>query len=124
MAREREMEACGSAHYWARRPSALGHEVEVMASQLVKPKVKSNKNGGNLAAAALADKNARILWALLAPGREYRQDHAPTRPSGPRQAQALYRFDRTEQERSRPTQDCSGTSERDGKTGQTDIMRT
>jgi transposase len=38
------MEACGSAHYWARRLSALGHTVKLMAPQFVKPYVKSNKN--------------------------------------------------------------------------------
>ena len=38
------MEACGSAHYWARKLSALGHTVKLMAPQFVKPYVKTNKN--------------------------------------------------------------------------------
>ncbi len=38
------MEACGSAHYWARKLSELGHTVKLMAPQFVKPYVKSNKN--------------------------------------------------------------------------------
>ncbi|WP_344403783.1 IS110 family transposase, partial [Catellatospora chokoriensis] len=38
------MEACGSAHYWARELQALGHEVRLMAPQFVKPYVKTNKN--------------------------------------------------------------------------------
>ncbi len=38
------MEACGSAHYWARLLSSYGHEVKLMAPQFVKPYVKSNKN--------------------------------------------------------------------------------
>src|SRR6266540_2105934 len=38
------IEACGSAHYWARRFRAYGHEVKLMAPQFVKPYVKSNKN--------------------------------------------------------------------------------
>src|SRR5215471_4793578 len=38
------MEACGGAHYWARRCRAHGHEVKLMAPQFVKPYVKSNKN--------------------------------------------------------------------------------
>ena len=38
------MEACGSAHYWARKLSALGHTVRLMAPQFVKPYVKTNKN--------------------------------------------------------------------------------
>ncbi len=38
------MEACGGAHYWARRFREHGHEVKRMAPQFVKPYVKSNKN--------------------------------------------------------------------------------
>ncbi|MHB1565222.1 MAG: IS110 family RNA-guided transposase [Acidiferrobacter sp.] len=38
------MEACGSAHYWARKLSALGHTVRLMAPQFVKPYVRTNKN--------------------------------------------------------------------------------
>lgn len=38
------MEACGSAHYWARKLQALGHAVKLMAPQFVKPYVKTNKH--------------------------------------------------------------------------------
>jgi transposase len=38
------MEACGGAHYWARRFREHGHQVKLMAPQFVKPYVKSNKN--------------------------------------------------------------------------------
>ncbi len=38
------MEACGSAHHWARKLGALGHTVRLIAPQFVKPYVKSNKN--------------------------------------------------------------------------------
>lgn len=38
------MEACGSAHYWARKLQALGHRVQLIAPQYVKPFVKRNKN--------------------------------------------------------------------------------
>jgi transposase len=38
------MEACGSAHYWARKLAAMGHTVKLMAPQFVKPYVKTNKN--------------------------------------------------------------------------------
>jgi transposase len=38
------MEACGGAHYWARRFRAHGHEVRLMAPQFVKAYVKSHKN--------------------------------------------------------------------------------
>jgi transposase len=38
------MEACGSAHYWARKLQAMGHTVKLMAPQFVKPYVKTNKH--------------------------------------------------------------------------------
>jgi transposase len=38
------MEACGSAHHWARRFRTFGHEVRLIAPQFVKPFVKTNKN--------------------------------------------------------------------------------
>jgi transposase len=38
------MEACGGAHFWARKLTELGHEVRLMAPQFVKPYVKGNKN--------------------------------------------------------------------------------
>ena len=38
------MEACGGAHYWARRLQAYGHIVKLMAPHFVKPYVKTNKN--------------------------------------------------------------------------------
>lgn len=38
------MEACGGAHFWARKLQALGHTVRLMAPQFVKPYVKSQKN--------------------------------------------------------------------------------
>lgn len=38
------MEACGSAHHWARKLEKLGHTVKLIAPQFVKPYVKTNKN--------------------------------------------------------------------------------
>lgn len=38
------MEACGSANYWAREITNLGHEVKLISPQFVKPFVKGNKN--------------------------------------------------------------------------------
>jgi transposase len=58
------MEACGSAHYWARKLSALGHTVRLMAPQFVKPYVKTNKNDRNDAEAiceAVARPNMRFV---------------------------------------------------------------
>jgi len=45
------MEACGSANYWARKFSNMGHTVKLISPQFVKPYVKSNKNDYNDAAA-------------------------------------------------------------------------
>lgn len=38
------MEACGSAHYWARELRAMGHDVKLMPPRYVKPYVKRGKN--------------------------------------------------------------------------------
>jgi len=40
------LEACGASHHWARVLGDLGHEVKLIAPQLVKPYVKRNKNDG------------------------------------------------------------------------------
>ena len=41
------MEACGGAHYWARKFRSYGHTVKLIAPQYVKPYVKTNKNDYN-----------------------------------------------------------------------------
>lgn len=57
------MEACGSAHYWGRKLSALGHEVRLIAGQFVRPFVKSNKTD-------VAD--AQAIWeAAQRPGMKF-----------------------------------------------------
>lgn len=38
------MEACATAHHWARTLAAIGHEVRLIAPKFVKPYVKSQKN--------------------------------------------------------------------------------
>jgi transposase len=38
------MEACGSAHYWARRFREHGHDVRLMSPQFIKAYIKSPKN--------------------------------------------------------------------------------
>ena len=40
------IEACGSSHHWARLLRSFGHEVKLIAPQLVKPYVKRGKNDG------------------------------------------------------------------------------
>jgi transposase len=38
------MEACGSAHYWARELRAMGHDVRLMPPAYVKPYIQRGKN--------------------------------------------------------------------------------
>ena len=38
------IEACGASHHWAPLLRLFGHEVKLMAAQLVKPHVKRGKN--------------------------------------------------------------------------------
>jgi len=45
------MEACGSAHYWARELVAMGHEVVLIPPAYIKPYVKRGKNDAVDAAA-------------------------------------------------------------------------
>jgi transposase len=47
------MEACGSAHYWARRISACGHEVRLLPAQYVRAYVRRNKTDRADAAALI-----------------------------------------------------------------------
>jgi len=57
------MEACGSAHYWARKLAGLGHEVRLIAAQFVRPFVKGNKTDA-------AD--AQAIWeAAQRPGMKF-----------------------------------------------------
>jgi transposase len=58
------MEACGGAHYWARKLTGFGHTVKLMAPQFVKPYVKTNKNDAADAEAiceAVARPNMRFV---------------------------------------------------------------
>jgi transposase len=48
------MEACASAHYWARRIGALGHTVKLLPPQYVKAYVRGQKTDRNDAAAICA----------------------------------------------------------------------
>jgi len=60
------MEACGSAHHWARQLRALGYCVKLIAPQFVKPYVKSNKNDATDAEA--------ICEAMSRPGMRFVSD--------------------------------------------------
>ena len=54
------LEACGSAHWWARKIKALGHEVVLLHARFIRPFVQNNKTDA-------AD--ARAIWtAAQQPG--------------------------------------------------------
>lgn len=58
------MEACGGAHYWAKKFQSYGHTVKLIAPQYVKPYVKTNKNDYNDAEAineAVGRQNMRFV---------------------------------------------------------------
>jgi hypothetical protein len=58
------MEAYGSAHYWARRFRAMGHEVKLTPPIYVKPYIKRGKNDAADAAAiceAMSRPNMRFV---------------------------------------------------------------
>lgn len=55
------MEACGSAHYWARRIQALGHTVELIPPHLVRPYVTRNKTDRADAHAILESRRNRAI---------------------------------------------------------------
>ena len=57
------MEACGTAHHWARQLSAQGHQVRLISPQFVKPFRKGGKNDGNDAEA--------IYEALIRPSMRF-----------------------------------------------------
>ena len=57
------IEACSSAHHWARKLQTFGHTVRLMAPQFVKPYVKANKTDA-------ADAEA-ICEAVTRPGMRF-----------------------------------------------------
>ena len=66
------MEACGSSHYWARRLTAMGHQVKLMPPQLVKAYVRRNKNDGR-DAEAICEAMSRPTMGFVAVKSEQEQ---------------------------------------------------
>ena len=67
------IEACASAHYWARELSQFGHTVRLIAPQFVRPYRKNPKNDGAF---------RRVVVQIAKPGltpRTKRGYYAPTR---------------------------------------------
>lgn len=73
------MEACGSAHYWARVLGDLGHQVELLPAKQVRAFVRSNKDDA-------AD--ARAIW-LAAQQSDIRR--APIKSTGQQAVLSLHR---------------------------------
>jgi transposase len=73
------MEACGSAHHWARVLGALGHQVELLPARQVRAFVRSNKDDA-------AD--ARAIW-MAAQHSDIRR--APIKSQVQQAVQALHR---------------------------------
>jgi transposase len=67
------MEACASAHYWARELGRLGHTVKLIPPQFVKPYVKSQKNDAN-DAEAICEAVGRPNMRFVAVKSEAQQD--------------------------------------------------
>ena len=68
------MEACATAHYWARELRALGHEVRLMPAQYVKAYIKRNKNDA-ADAEAICEAVARLTMRFV-PGKTAEQQAA------------------------------------------------
>src|SRR4029450_11684991 len=97
------MEACGSAHDWARRFREHGHEVKLMAPQFVKPYVKSNKNDSRDAEA--------IAAAVTRPTMRF----VPIKDVAQQDIQALHRVrERLMGERTAPVNEVHGLMHEDG----------
>lgn len=67
------MEACSSAHHWARQLSNLGHQVKLIPAQYVKAFVQGNKNDYN-DALAIAEAVVRPNMRFVTPKTTAQQD--------------------------------------------------
>jgi transposase len=69
------MEACGSAHYWAREMARLGHEPRLLAPRYVKPFIKRQKNDA-ADAVAIVEAAQRPTMRFVEPKTEEQQSRA------------------------------------------------
>src|SRR6201993_3210977 len=80
------MEACATAHYWARELTALGHTVKLMPAAYVKAYVKRNKNDAADAAAiceAVTRPSMRFVPVKNAEQQSVLMLHRSAQSSGP-----------------------------------------
>jgi len=86
------LEACGSAHYWARELGSMGHTVKLIAPQFVKPYVKGCKNDANDAEAiceAVGRNNQRALRRMKLPAGKQQPIGDANSPSAPHSSEML-----------------------------------
>ncbi|MFK7827043.1 MAG: IS110 family transposase [Oligoflexales bacterium] len=67
------MESCGSSNFWARKLMSLGHKVQLISPQFVKPFLKSNKND-YLDAEAIVEAGSRANMRFVAIKQTWHQD--------------------------------------------------
>ena len=63
------MEACSSAHHWARELAKFGHDVRLIPPMYVKPLLE--RKPARVATVAMANKTDRIVWAVLTRNEPY-----------------------------------------------------
>lgn len=68
------MEACGSAHYWARQFTSMGHTVKIMSPQFVKPYIKSSNKTDEKDAEGIAEAVTRPNMKFVAIKTQEQQD--------------------------------------------------
>src|SRR3974390_2861925 len=73
------MEACATAHYWARELTKLGHEVRLMPAQEVKVYVNDNKNDATDAEAIFESVRRPTMRFVGAKSAEQQGLHDPKR---------------------------------------------
>jgi transposase len=69
------MEACATAHYWAREIAAVGHGVRLVPPAYVKPFVRREKND-SADAEAIAEAASRPTMRFVEPKTEHQQARA------------------------------------------------
>ena len=72
------MEACGTAHHWARELARLGHDVK-RKPDTADPRLVAllARKPTRVATVAMANRTARVVWAIMARGETYRAGHQP-----------------------------------------------
>ena len=85
------MEACASAHYWAREIEKLGHQVRLIGPRFVRPYVKGNKNDAS-DAEAICEAASRPSMPFVAIKSAAQQEHRSGAPALPHARFDSYRW--------------------------------